>query len=94
MRWFETEGKGLRAALAWLAAVDSPIIAYLTWVYLAGIEPICVFGNEGCLTVQSSRYAAILAVPVRYWAWRATLGCCSRRRGEVRQAPISVCCWP
>ena len=60
----EAEGKGLRAALAWLAAVGSLISAYLTWVHLAGIEPICVSGNEGCLTVQSSRYAAILAVPV------------------------------
>ena len=40
------------------------ISAYLAWVHLAGMKPLCVAGSEGCQAVQSSRYAAILGVPV------------------------------
>ena len=38
--------------------------AYLTWVHLLGLSPVCLAGHGGCETVQSSRYAEILGVPV------------------------------
>jgi uncharacterized membrane protein len=38
--------------------------AYLTWVHLRGVAPVCLAGGGGCETVQSSRYAEILGVPV------------------------------
>jgi uncharacterized membrane protein len=54
----------LRVVLGVLAAVGFLISAYLTWVHFAGVAPVCVGGSGGCETVQSSRYAEILGVPV------------------------------
>lgn len=53
-----------RITLGMLAVGGLLISAYLAWVHFAGTEPVCVAGSEGCQTVQSSRYAAILGVPV------------------------------
>ena len=54
----------LRVVLGVLAATGLLISAYLTWVHYARAAPVCVGGSGGCETVQSSRYAAILGVPV------------------------------
>src|SRR5215203_3395445 len=40
------------------------ISAYLTWTHFAGLTPVCTGSGEGCETVQSSRYASILGIPV------------------------------
>jgi len=53
-----------RAALFVLAALGGLISAYLTWTHFAGLAPICTGGDAACETVQSSRYATILGVPV------------------------------
>ena len=53
-----------RALLALLAVAGAVISAYLTWSYLQGIAPVCAGGSSGCETVQTSRYAEILGVPV------------------------------
>jgi uncharacterized membrane protein len=60
----DREGRTLRVALAVLAAAGLLISAYLTWVHFARAAPVCVGGSGGCETVQSSRYATILGVPV------------------------------
>ena|SRR5215212_3878806 len=57
-------GHALRVALGMLAALGLFISAYLTWTYFMGVAPVCVGASGGCETVQSSRYAAILGVPV------------------------------
>lgn len=54
----------LRAALGTLAVLGIAISAYLAWVQAAGVEPVCVAGGDGCQTVQSSRYAAVMGVPM------------------------------
>ena len=59
-----TEGPTLRVVLGVLAAAGILISAYLTWTHFAGIAPVCTGGSGGCETVQSSRYATILGVPV------------------------------
>ena len=53
-----------RAVLFVLAALGVLISAYLTWTHFAGLAPICTGGSHGCETVQSSRYAVVLGVPV------------------------------
>jgi uncharacterized membrane protein len=53
-----------RTLLALLAAAGIAISAYLTWTHLRGVVPVCVSGSGGCETVQTSRYAEILGVPV------------------------------
>jgi uncharacterized membrane protein len=53
-----------RTLLALLAAAGLLISAYLTWVHFAQVAPVCVGGSGGCETVQSSRYATVLGVPV------------------------------
>jgi uncharacterized membrane protein len=58
------DGGALRVVLGVLAAAGLLISAYLTWVHFARAAPVCVGGSAGCETVQSSRYAAILGVPV------------------------------
>jgi len=47
-----------------LAVAGLLMSAYLTWVHLLGLSPVCLAGNSDCETVQSSRYAEILGVPV------------------------------
>jgi uncharacterized membrane protein len=54
----------LRTGLLVLAVLGLLISAYLTWTHFAGLAPICTGGGEGCETVQSSRYAVLLGVPV------------------------------
>jgi uncharacterized membrane protein len=58
------EGRNLRVLLGVLAAAGLLISAYLTWVHFAQVAPVCVGGSGGCETVQSSRYASVLGVPV------------------------------
>lgn len=53
-----------RGLLALLAVAGALISAYLTWSYLQGIAPVCVGEGSGCETVQTSRYAEILGIPV------------------------------
>src|SRR5215210_1894352 len=53
-----------RTVLFVLATIGFLISAYLTWTHFAGLSPICTGGGEGCETVQSSRYATILGIPV------------------------------
>ena len=57
------DGNG-RVVLGVLAVAGLLISAYLTWTHIAGITPVCAGGRSGCETVQSSRYAEILGVPV------------------------------
>jgi uncharacterized membrane protein len=47
-----------------LAVLGVLISAYLTWTHYAGLTPICTGSGEGCQTVQSSRYASVLGIPV------------------------------
>ena len=57
--------RGPRVVLGALAGVGLLISAYLTWTHFSGVAPVCISGSGGgCETVQSSRYAAILGVPV------------------------------
>jgi uncharacterized membrane protein len=60
----DREGRTLRVVLGVLAAAGLLISVYLTWVHLARVAPVCVGGIGGCETVQSSRYATVLGVPV------------------------------
>ena len=60
--------RSTRILLVVLAVVGLLMSAYLTWIHLRGVAPICLAGGGGCATVQASRYAEILGVPV------ATLG--------------------
>jgi uncharacterized membrane protein len=53
-----------RVALLVLAVLGALISAYLTWTHFAGLTPICTGSGEGCQTVQSSRYASVLGIPV------------------------------
>jgi uncharacterized membrane protein len=78
------DARGLRAGLAGLALAGFLISAYLTWTYLNGAIPVCVGGSGGCETVQTSRYAEILGVPVAalgLFAYAAML-LCAVLRGE------------
>ena len=54
----------MRVVLGVLAAAGLLISAYLTWVHFARVAPVCVGGSGACETVQSSRYAEVLGVPV------------------------------
>ena len=60
----DREGRTLRVVLGALAAAGLLISAYLSWVYFAGVAPVCAGGGGGCERVQSSPYATILGVPV------------------------------
>jgi uncharacterized membrane protein len=53
-----------RTVLLVLAVLGALISAYLTWTHFAGLTPVCTGSGEGCETVQSSRYASVLGVPV------------------------------
>src|SRR5215203_2535375 len=56
--------RGLRASIALLALAGVAIPSYLTWVHyhLGGL--VCPLGGGGCETVQKSRYAELVGVPV------------------------------
>ena len=56
--------RSTRVLLGVLAVAGLLMSAYLTWFHLLGVSPVCLAGNGGCETVQSSRYAEILGVPV------------------------------
>lgn len=60
----DREERTLRVVLGVLAAAGLLISAYLSWVHFVGVDPVCVGGGGGCETVQSSRYATVLGVPV------------------------------
>jgi uncharacterized membrane protein len=60
----DREGRNVQVMLGVLAAAGLLISAYLTWVHFAQVAPVCVGGSGGCETVQSSRYATVLGVPV------------------------------
>jgi uncharacterized membrane protein len=53
-----------RVVLLVLAVLGALISAYLTWTHYAGLTPICTGSGEGCQSVQSSRYASVLGIPV------------------------------
>jgi uncharacterized membrane protein len=53
-----------RSVLLVLAVLGFLISAYLTWTHFAGLTPVCTGSGEGCETVQSSRYAKVLGIPV------------------------------
>ncbi len=53
-----------RTVLLVLAVLGALISAYLTWTHFAGLTPVCTGSGEGCQTVQSSRYASVLGIPV------------------------------
>jgi uncharacterized membrane protein len=53
-----------RILLFVLAVLGVVISAYLTWTHYAGLTPVCTGSGEGCETVQSSRYASLLGIPV------------------------------
>jgi uncharacterized membrane protein len=53
-----------RLVLLVLAVLGFLISAYLTWTHFAGLAPVCTGNGHGCETVQSSRYAQVLGVPV------------------------------
>jgi uncharacterized membrane protein len=53
-----------RLTLLALAILGVLISAYLTWTHFAGLTPVCTGSGEGCKTVQSSRYASVLGIPV------------------------------
>ena len=60
--------RSTRVLLAVLSVVGLLVSAYLTWIHIRGVAPLCLAGSGGCETVQASRYSEILGVPV------ATLG--------------------
>jgi uncharacterized membrane protein len=53
-----------RLVLLVLAVLGFLISAYLTWTHFAGLAPVCTGSGQGCETVQSSRYAQVLGIPV------------------------------
>lgn len=53
----------LRRASETLALAGIGIAGYLTYVHCAGLHPICGI-SHGCETVQTSRYASLVGVPV------------------------------
>jgi uncharacterized membrane protein len=53
-----------RVVLLVLTVLGALISAYLTWTHFAGLTPVCTGSGEGCETVQSSRYASVLGIPV------------------------------
>jgi uncharacterized membrane protein len=56
--------RGLRAAVAGLAAVGVAIAAYLTWIHYQPGALVCLRGSTGCETVSKSHYAELAGVPV------------------------------
>jgi uncharacterized membrane protein len=56
--------RGLRAAIAALAAAGVAIAAYLTWIHYQPGALVCLRGSTGCETVSKSSYAELGGVPV------------------------------
>lgn len=79
------DSRTLRTVLGGLAVAGLLISAYLTWAHLADLTPVCGLGSHGCQTVQSSRYATILSVPVAMMglAGYASLLLAAMLRGEA-----------
>ncbi len=55
---------GLTLAVAGLILLGIGVSGYLTYVHYADIDPVCAGGSGGCHTVQASKYAELLGVPV------------------------------
>ena len=53
----------LRRVSVALCLVGVGIAGYLTYVHYAGLRPICGI-SHGCETVQTSRYASLVGIPV------------------------------
>jgi uncharacterized membrane protein len=53
----------LRRASVALCLAGVGIAGYLTYVHYAGLRPICGI-SHGCETVQTSRYASLVGIPV------------------------------
>ncbi|MGO9794272.1 MAG: vitamin K epoxide reductase family protein [Solirubrobacteraceae bacterium] len=53
----------LRRTYEGLCLVGVGIAGYLTVVHYAGLHPVCEI-SHGCETVQTSRYASLLGIPV------------------------------
>lgn len=53
----------LRRASQGLALAGIGIAGYLTYVHYAGLRPVCGVSG-GCETVQTSRWASLLGIPV------------------------------
>ena len=53
----------LRHTARALALLGIGVAGYLTYVHYAGLTPVCGF-SHGCETVQTSRYASLLHIPV------------------------------
>jgi uncharacterized membrane protein len=53
----------LRRASEALGLAGVGIAGYLTYVHYAGLHPICGI-SHGCETVQTSRYASLVGIPV------------------------------
>jgi len=56
--------RSTRGLILVLAVAGLLMSAYLTWVHLLGLSPVCLAGGGGCETVRSSRYAEIFGVPI------------------------------
>ena len=56
--------RGLRIAVAVLALAGAAIASYLTWVHYHPGGLVCPLGSGGCETVQKSKYAELVGVPV------------------------------
>ena len=56
--------RGLRVAIAVLAAAGAAIAAYLTWIHYQPGALVCLRGSSGCETVSKSSYAELGGVPV------------------------------
>jgi uncharacterized membrane protein len=54
----------LRLAVAILTLAGAGIAGYLTYVHYAGTTLACPIGGGGCETVQESRYAELVGIPV------------------------------
>jgi uncharacterized membrane protein len=63
--------RSVRAAAATLAVVGAAIASYLLYVHQTGSTLACATG--GCQTVQSSRYAELLGLPVAAFGLAAFL---------------------
>jgi uncharacterized membrane protein len=65
----------LRAAVAVVATAGLGIAAYLTWVHYHPEALVCSSGG-GCETVQQSKYAVLLGIPIAVYglaAWGSVL---------------------